>query len=372
MGSTSPLATPDDRISPKKRGAWHDVQQPGHCISPKKSRTWQDVQQPVQNLDWVSTMPDDILIKILSLMTVREAARTGCLSSKWKHLWENIHCLRLTARAFGMQVLEPNYHENLDFWNSEATKFVHKVNELLRHHSGNGVQRFKVRFPLTSAHAADLDRWVAFAATSGAKNLEFSLFNRHDDMLINVRAAHAQLLHMDVYKCKSLISISIHAEKLKCFSYMGHNVDVEYQYAPVIQTLHAHFVKKNECPLERIGALPELRKLSLQFLSRLQAYGNLHPQSKVKVIWPKKCTLGRLHTVRIGGFSGEPELMQLLFFLLRRSPVLKNLLIDPQQRHYQGLDRWKTVKAADDATRCYYARGVALTHLPPKVPSTLP
>jgi hypothetical protein len=43
-----------------------------------------------------------------------------------------------------------------------------------------GVQRFKVRFPLTSAHAADLDRWVAFAATSGAKNLEFSLFNRHD------------------------------------------------------------------------------------------------------------------------------------------------------------------------------------------------
>jgi hypothetical protein len=92
--------------------------------------------------------------------------------------------------------------------------------------------------------------------------------------LINVRAAHAQLLHIDVYKCKSLISISIHAEKLKCFSYMGHNVDVEYQYAPVIQTLHAHFLKKNECPLERIGALPELRKLSLQFPSRLQVCKN--------------------------------------------------------------------------------------------------
>ncbi|CAL5091503.1 unnamed protein product [Urochloa decumbens] len=504
MGSTAstlPPATADDCIPPKKRGNWHDAQQPESSIPPKKRRTWQDVQQPVQNLDWISAMPDDVLIKILSLMTIREAATTDCLSSKWRHLWENVPYLRLTASALGMQVLAPNYHENLDFWNSEATKFVHKVNELLRHHSGNGVQKFKVRFPLTSAHASDLDRWVAFAAASGAKSFELSLCNRHNDMvtvqhvepynfplkyfadvghcnlhqlwlsncslemvnsnlngfsyldrlvldsvsvvdavvlnimsnccalnmlglrkchqLINVRVYHAQLLRMDVYDCKSLISINIHAEKLKYFSYMGHKVDVEYEYAPVIQRLHAHFIKKNECPLECIGAFPELRTLILQFPSRLQvrrvlqnskkfsglkeivlyiltsweksihsvayllkaaplvetfsleAYGTLNPLNKLKIKWPKECALGMLHTIRIGGFSGEPELMLLLFFLLKRSPLLKNLLIDPHQRHYQGFDRWKAAKPADDATRCFYARGVAWTHLAPKIPSTV-
>jgi hypothetical protein len=104
-------------------------------------------------------MPDDILVKILSLVTIREAAMTDCLSSRWRHLRENVHRLSLNAHALGMQVLaKSNYHENPDLWNSEATKFVHKVNKLLRHHNGSGVQEFEVQFPLTSAHAPDLDR----------------------------------------------------------------------------------------------------------------------------------------------------------------------------------------------------------------------
>jgi hypothetical protein len=50
-------------------------------------------------------------------------------------------------------------------WNSEATKFVRKVNELLSHHKGNKLKEFKVEFPLSSAHASELDQWVAFANT---------------------------------------------------------------------------------------------------------------------------------------------------------------------------------------------------------------
>jgi len=299
-------------------------------------------------------MPDDILVKILSLVTIREAAMTDCLSSRWRHLWENIHQLSLKARAFGMQVLpNSNYLENPDLWNSEATKFVHKVNELLRHHNGSGVQEFKVQFPLTSAHAPDINRWVVFAVTSGAKSLKLllSLCDVHGmvaiqhvepysfplkhftdvvgcklhrlhlsncsietvhanlsgfsylyclkldsvavvdavvlnimsscsalrlmglrkcHQLINLRASHPQLLCMEVYDCKSLISISIHAEKLVDFSYKGHKVDVQYEYAPVVHSLSAHFVKKNECPLECIGAHFKLRSLTLQFPSRLQ------------------------------------------------------------------------------------------------------
>ncbi|TKW30404.1 hypothetical protein SEVIR_2G034432v4 [Setaria viridis] len=56
------------------------------CI-PLKKRTLCGIQQHVQTPDRISSLPDDILVSILSLMTVREAAMTDCLSTRWRHLW---------------------------------------------------------------------------------------------------------------------------------------------------------------------------------------------------------------------------------------------------------------------------------------------
>ncbi|RCV09450.1 hypothetical protein SETIT_2G029700v2 [Setaria italica] len=470
------------------------------CILPKKRKTCCSVQQPAQNNDRISALPDDILIKVLSLMTVMEAAVTACLSTRWRHLWGNVDHLILDKHTFKMQVPEnSNNNENPDLWNQEATKFVSKVNEVLHHHNGNGIKKIEVKFPLSSSHSADLDHWVEFAATSGSKTLNLILSGYHgmgatrhaekysfplkhfvdlggcrlhqlhlsmcsleivsaklsgfcylDSLslhrvsvvdsvvlnimssccalrrfglqrchrLINMRFAHAKLVDLVVLGCKGLISISIHAEKLKYFSYKGHKVDIEYECTPVLHKLRAFFVKNNECPLDFLGHLPNLTALTLQFptclqVSRvlqhskrfaglknivlclltswktsirsvayllkdaplvetlvLQVYGNLQPQSKLKIIWPKKCILGRLHAIRIRGFSGEPELMRLLSFLLKRSPWLKKLDIDTHPHKYSGFNKWKR-KKSEDATRCYYARGVALTHLPLEIPSTV-
>jgi hypothetical protein len=69
----------------------------------------------VQNPDKISPLPDDILINILSLMTVREAAATDVLSTRWRHIWESVDHLILDMHTFGMQV-PPNSdnHGNLD------------------------------------------------------------------------------------------------------------------------------------------------------------------------------------------------------------------------------------------------------------------
>ncbi|KAL6880242.1 hypothetical protein ACP4OV_011807 [Aristida adscensionis] len=485
MGSTSAAApaTADDCVPPKKR------------ICPTS-------EQPAQNCDRISALPDDILIKILSLMTIREAGMTDCLSTRWRHLWENVDCLILNKHAFGMQVPEnSNNDENSNIWNSEAIKFVNKVNGVLMHHSGSGIKRFEVDFPLSSANALELDRWVTFAAASGSKGLclylcdhrsmvasqhvepynfpldhfvdlrgcrfqylyltmcsleaapanlsgfsclnflALQLVSVADSVLLNimsccralrrlaltrchqltnVRTFHAKLVELEVYDCKSLIGISIHAEKLKRFSYKGHKIDVQYEYAPVLLKLRALFVKNNECPFDLMGALPTLRSLILQFPSRLRlsrvlqhsgrfvglkqivlclltsykksaravayllkaapkvqtlglkVYGDLQlqPLSELKIRWPKKCSLKRLHTISMEGFSGEPELLELVLFILRRSPVLKQLLISPHPSHYHAYGKWKRDESEDDA-RCCHAKWVALTHLAPKVPSTV-
>ncbi|CAL5078273.1 unnamed protein product [Urochloa decumbens] len=439
MGSTSPPAIPvaDD------------------CKPPKKRTTWCSDQQSVQSHGGISALPDDILIKILSLMTIREAALTDCLSTRWRHLWKKVKNVILDKHNFGMQTIaNPNIHENSDLLNSEATEFVHKVNRVLHHHSGNGIEKFEVKFPLSSTHASDLDRWIAFAAASSAEKIFISLHDKHDigapqqsepykfplkefadmrdycwlrvlflsmcsletvptnlsgfshleslslncvsivdevflniasschalrelwlkkcNQLIHVRISNSQLVAMEVNGCKSLISINVHAKKLEEFSYMGHKVDIEYECAPVLSELNVHFVKRNECPLDCIGTLPALQTLTMQFPSRLQVYDNIRPLRPLNIIWPEDFTAEALHTIRIGGFSGEPELVDLLFFLLGRSPVLKTLLVYTQRRRYQGYNRWQRYRwTPEDMKRRYYARGVAFTLLAPKVPPTV-
>ena len=134
----------------------------------------------LQNCDWISTLPDDILIKILSLVTVSDAAMTSCLSTRWRHLWKNVDHLIFDAHTLNMQDPEiSDYHANLEVWKVEATKFVHKVNGLLGIHYGNKIKEFTVRFPLTAAHASVLDHWLGFAASASTEKLCVDLDDRH-------------------------------------------------------------------------------------------------------------------------------------------------------------------------------------------------
>ncbi|CAN6170874.1 unnamed protein product [Urochloa humidicola] len=445
------------------------------CKPPKKRRTWCNDQQYVQSHGGISALPDELLIKILSLMTIREAALTDCLSTRWRHLWKRVKNVTLDKHNFGMQIIaNPNIHENSDLLNSEAIEFVHKVNGVLHHHSatssaekifislhykhgmGAPQQSEPYKFPLKEfADMRDYCRLrILFLSMcslemvptnlSGFSHLESLSLNcvsivdevflniasschalrelwlEKCNQLIHVRICNSQLLSMEVNDCKCLININIHAKRLKQFSYMGHKVDIEYECAPVLSELNVHFVKRNECPLDCIGTFPALQTLTVQFPSRLQeshvlhhngrftglkemvlclmnsckksmisvvyllkaaplvetltleVYGNIRPLQPVNIMWPDDFTAEALHTVRIGGFSGEPELVDLLFFLLGRSLSLKTLLVYTQRRRYQGYNRWQRCRRTpEDMMRRYYARGVAFTLLAPKVPPTV-
>ncbi|CAL5067108.1 unnamed protein product [Urochloa decumbens] len=246
MGSTSPPAIPvaDD------------------CKPPKKRTTWCSDQQSVQSHGGISALPDDILIKILSLMTIREAALTDCLSTRWRHLWKKVKNVILDKHNFGMQTIaNPNIHENSDLLNrsyrvsaSSAEKIFISLHD--KHDIGAPQQSEPYKFPLKE--------FVDMRDYCRLRVLFLSMCSLET------------LVAMEVNGCKSLISINIHAKNLEGFSYMSHKVDIEYECAPVLSELNVHFVKRNECPLDCIGTLPALQTLTVQFPSRLQESHVLH------------------------------------------------------------------------------------------------
>ncbi|XP_059658983.1 F-box/FBD/LRR-repeat protein At5g22660-like [Cornus florida] len=109
----------------------------------------------INNLeDGISQLPNDILIRILSHLTMKEAARTSLLSSRWKELW---------TYSTGA----------LDF---DALKVLRKVKENPELLSGEGatIDDLRVHFDLDSSFTSDIDNWVHFALHKRVKRLELN------------------------------------------------------------------------------------------------------------------------------------------------------------------------------------------------------
>ncbi|KAJ1695483.1 hypothetical protein LUZ63_012181 [Rhynchospora breviuscula] len=58
---------------------------------------------PYSGPDRLSDLPDDLLIKILSFLNVREVAQTCILSKRWRNLWASVPCLNFDLHEFSSQ-----------------------------------------------------------------------------------------------------------------------------------------------------------------------------------------------------------------------------------------------------------------------------
>uniref|UniRef100_A0A0A9FNL4 F-box domain-containing protein n=1 Tax=Arundo donax TaxID=35708 RepID=A0A0A9FNL4_ARUDO len=50
--------------------------------------------------DVISSLPDELLHRILSFTTAQEAVQTCTLSTRWLHIWQSLPCLNIEAREF--------------------------------------------------------------------------------------------------------------------------------------------------------------------------------------------------------------------------------------------------------------------------------
>ncbi|GMP94512.1 hypothetical protein CsSME_00043954 [Camellia sinensis var. sinensis] len=96
--------------------------------------------------DQLSALPDEIIIAILSLLTMKEAARTGVLSLEWKNLWK----FSMGSLNFDASNTKGRMQQEIETMSieTERTKYISRVNKVSNLHQGQNIEEFRVCFDL--------------------------------------------------------------------------------------------------------------------------------------------------------------------------------------------------------------------------------
>ncbi|KAK1662709.1 hypothetical protein QYE76_050868 [Lolium multiflorum] len=108
----------------------------------------------------IPDLPEDILLRIHSLMPMREAARAACISHSFLHSWRCYSNLIFNKDTIGLK--KTSCGEN----------FHHKIDRILRNHVGISLKTFKLDYSGMCGFdgTSYLDRWLQLLLNRGLKN----------------------------------------------------------------------------------------------------------------------------------------------------------------------------------------------------------
>nr|POE61258.1 isoform 2 of putative f-box protein [Quercus suber] len=102
--------------------------------------------------DRISTLPDSILLTILSSLCTKDTVRTGVLSKRWAYLWTFVPSLRFT-----------------DYYFRHAADRANFVDNVLLLHRASKLTNFSVEVEYNPELKPRVDLWVRFATTKKKK-----------------------------------------------------------------------------------------------------------------------------------------------------------------------------------------------------------
>lgn len=120
--------------------------------------------------DFISRMPDDILVSILSRLPLKEAATTSNLSTRWRYLWCQTDSLDFDANEKLDKVAVDSKLRVV-----ERPKYINWVNRVTRQHKGPTIDEFRICFDLDKSSRGAIDKWVEFAISKRVQKLELDL-----------------------------------------------------------------------------------------------------------------------------------------------------------------------------------------------------
>ncbi|CAI0440278.1 unnamed protein product [Linum tenue] len=134
--------------------------------------------------DRISVLPDEVILLILSFLTIHESAVTSFLSTRWRYLWASVPRLDFNALFFPVR-LRNHLPVRLTY------KYVRRVSKVVRLYKGNSLEEFRLQLGLTKKHKRFVDWCVKFALSKQVKKLELNFNGPHE--VCNSNAYHKQL-----------------------------------------------------------------------------------------------------------------------------------------------------------------------------------
>ncbi|OMP05504.1 hypothetical protein COLO4_08802 [Corchorus olitorius] len=122
--------------------------------------------------DRISCLSDDILVSILSYLTIKGATRTCVLSRRWEKLWTFRTNLVFDGTETLYSIEDDIQYES--FCEFERFQFIGLVNKVVESHKGQILDEFRICFDLGYRHSSMIDHWIHFAARSKVKRLELN------------------------------------------------------------------------------------------------------------------------------------------------------------------------------------------------------
>ncbi|XP_037486332.1 putative F-box/LRR-repeat protein At3g28410 [Triticum dicoccoides] len=125
----------------------------------------------------LSDLPMDILCHIISLLPLKEAARTSIVSKHWRYVW----CSRTNLEFSFRSVMRRSYKVG-PFILHPIQEVLKRIDAVLKQHSGVGVEKREVDFSLNDEHANHIDRWLNFAIAAKTNQLILNFTSVHPIM----------------------------------------------------------------------------------------------------------------------------------------------------------------------------------------------
>ncbi|XP_071710726.1 uncharacterized protein [Rutidosis leptorrhynchoides] len=204
--------------------------------------------------DFISQMPDEVLVMILSLLPIKEAASTSIVSTRWRLVWRGL--------------IKLNFHANQTFdysvtMNSECDKYINQVNNVIQSYNHPMIEDFRIRYCLNRQHGSVIDKWLQFAINKNVEFLELDLSNGFKYYDYPLR-----LFEMKLVSLKKLILNSVNVSDAIFVNLLSNTPNLETLSIRDPQELQHVCV---EIDLS-FSHLPKLNKVDLRYVYRWSSY----------------------------------------------------------------------------------------------------
>ncbi|EEC67589.1 hypothetical protein OsI_34955 [Oryza sativa Indica Group] len=336
------------RIS-KRRRTQHNFQ--------KISRGQLNLQRTRPCLLNFQSLPKDIVLRVMSKLTLKEVAQLSVVSTNWRQAWTFHPNLYFGIKtALGNNAKRKGTSSDLNCRISSGNKFIKRVDAILEKHCGTMVNKFAVKFGLSNEHANHVNGWVAFAIASKARGCHLQRMELHAPNLTTFEY-DGSLALVTLNECSNIKASTIRLFDEKTLQNILTGIP---SVLPHVETLYVEVHVKTQMsgftqsPLK----FTQLKCLTLEITFERGSFdrNSVFQLTYLFVAAPfledlyldMYCSLNRcpldlddivdqphyhLKMVCIFGFCGNTGQVELAKCILRNALILEQMIIDPKGRY---------------------------------------